>query len=195
MNDKHKTKDQFLLELTELRRQLEKCQKDRQRQTEEFEALAEKLRAATEHQMVQAERAAGALEFERRRFFEVLDRMPAHVSLLRPDHTFAFVNGEFVRRFGDPGSKRCYELMGRQSPCEECQGMEVFHTGTPVAWEWTSPAGRYYQNYHYPFTDVDGSPLVLEMGIDITERKQAEEILEARLKLLRLAESHSLEES
>ncbi len=140
----------------------------------EIDFLVFSLKDVTERR-----RAEEALEFERRRFFEVLERIPAHVSLLRQDHTFAFVNGEFVRRFGEPGAKRCHELMGRQHPCEECRGMQVFHTGAPVVWEWTSPAGRHYQNYHYPFTDVDGSPLVLEMGVDITERKQAEQELQA----------------
>jgi len=130
------------------------------------------------NEVTERRRAEEALEFERRRIFEVLERIPAHVSLLRPDYTFVFVNGEFVRRFGDPGSKRCYELIGRPSPCEECLGIQVFQTGNPMVWEWTSPAGRHYQNYHHPFIDVDGSPLVLEMGVDITERKRAERDLQ-----------------
>jgi two-component sensor histidine kinase len=31
--------------------------------------------------------------------------------------------------------------------------------------------------YNFPFTDVDGSPMILEMDFDITERKKAEDIL------------------
>jgi PAS domain S-box-containing protein len=29
--------------------------------------------------------------------------------------------------------------------------------------------------YNFPFTDVDGSPMILEMDFDITERRKAEE--------------------
>ena len=49
----------------------------------------------------------------------------------------------------------------------------------PHHWEWTGPDGRNYDIYDFPFTDTDGSPLILEMGIDITERKRAEEALRA----------------
>ncbi len=138
------------------------------------------LRLTNEHlrqEILVRRQAEEALGYERERLFAVLERIPAHVSLLRPDHTFAFVNGEFVRRFGDPGPKRCYEQMGRQDPCEECQAMAVFQKGEPVIWEWTAPDGKNYQIYDYPFIDVDGSPLALEMGVDITARKQAEEDL------------------
>ena len=46
-------------------------------------------------------------------------------------------------------------------------------------WEWTGPDGRNYDIYDFPFTDTDGSPLIMEMGIDITERKRAEAALRA----------------
>jgi PAS domain S-box-containing protein len=47
----------------------------------------------------------------------------------------------------------------------------------PHEWEWTGPDGHIYDVYDFPFTDSDGSTLILEMGIDITERKRAEEAL------------------
>jgi PAS domain S-box-containing protein len=119
--------------------------------------------------------AEEALKIEQQRLFAVLERIPAHVALLRPDHTLAYANGEFIRRFGEPGTKRCYELKEQQNPCAECQAMEVFHTEKPVVWEWTGADGNVYQMYDYPFIDVDGSPLVLEMGVDLTPRKRAEE--------------------
>ncbi|MCK9376780.1 MAG: PAS domain S-box protein [Syntrophobacterales bacterium] len=136
------------------------------------------LRFANEHlrQEIQVRRQTEeALGYERERLFAVLERIPAHVSLLRADHTFAFVNGEFVRRFGEPGPKRCYELLEQENPCKECQAMAVFQTGKPVIWEWAGPDGKNYQIFDYPFIDLDGSPLALEMGVDITARKQAEE--------------------
>ncbi len=50
----------------------------------------------------------------------------------------------------------------------------------------STPDGRVYQVYDYPFADVDGSPLVLEMGVDITARKKAEE---ARGRLIEILEA------
>jgi PAS domain S-box-containing protein len=54
----------------------------------------------------------------------------------------------------------------------------VLETQKPIAYEWTKPDGaRTYQLHNLPFSDIDGSPLVLSLGIDITERKHAEEAL------------------
>jgi PAS domain S-box-containing protein len=52
-------------------------------------------------------------------------------------------------------------------------------TNAPHHWEWTGPDGHIYDIYDFPFTDTDGSPLIMEMGIDITKRKKAEEALQA----------------
>jgi light-regulated signal transduction histidine kinase (bacteriophytochrome) len=53
--------------------------------------------------------------------------------------------------------------------------MMVLDTHEPQEREWTHRGERTYHTYDYPFADSDGSPLVLELGIDITERKKAEE--------------------
>ena len=130
----------------------------------------------------QAEQTA---EIDRQRLFAVLERMPAYVALLKPDYTIPFANREFVRRFGDPGNELCYEfLFGLKEPCENCKSHEVFQTKTPVIWEWAGPDGNTYQIYDYPFTDMDGSPLALEMGVDITTRKQAEDKLRRQTAML-----------
>lgn len=119
--------------------------------------------------------ASEALEFERRRFREVLDMLPAYVVLLTPDYRVPFANRFFAERFGTSNGRHCYEyLFGRNEPCEVCESFTVMRTHEPHRWEWTGPDGRNYDISDFPFTDADGSPLILEMGIDITERKQAE---------------------
>jgi len=121
-------------------------------------------------------RAEEALALERQRFLSVLETMPAYVALLAPDYTVPYANQEFVRRFGKAEEgQRCYEfLFGLQEPCPDCRTFKVLETNAPEQWEWLGPDGRIYAVYDYPFTDIDGSPLVLEMGVDITDRKQAE---------------------
>jgi len=36
--------------------------------------------------------------------------------------------------------------------------------------------GRVIDTYDFPFTDVDGSLMILKMGIDITEQKKQKKI-------------------
>ena len=50
-------------------------------------------------------------------------------------------------------------------------------TGRPHNWEWTLPDGRTFDINNFPFAAADGSPLILEMDIDITQRKNVEEEL------------------
>ena len=95
--------------------------------------------------------------------------------LLSPDYRVPFANRFFEERFGKSEGRRCYEyLFNRTEPCENCETFKVLKTNAPHRWEWTGPDGRNYDIHDFPFTDVDGSPLIMEVGLDITERKQAE---------------------
>ncbi len=53
-------------------------------------------------------------------------------------------------------------------------------TGRPHHWEVTTPEGAVIDAHDFPFTDVDGSPMVLEMDIDITEQRRNERALARR---------------
>ncbi|WP_291322685.1 PAS domain S-box protein [Desulfonatronospira sp.] len=118
-----------------------------------------------------------ALKHERERFFMLLETFPGFIYLQAPDYSVRYVNKFFMDQFGDPSGKHCYEVMwGRTAPCELCPTFKVFDTKTPQEWEWLhAPDGRSYAVHDYPFIDSDGTELVLEIGIDITRRKQAEE--------------------
>jgi PAS domain S-box-containing protein len=118
-----------------------------------------------------------ALDIERRRLFSLLDELPGSIYLQAPDYTIRFANRYFRERFGEPGERLCYELFyGTDKACEQCSTFKVFETKRPQRCEWFQESnGRTYDIYDYPFTDIDGTQLVLELGIDITERKQMEE--------------------
>ena len=127
-----------------------------------------------------------SLATERQRLFSLLDCLPALVYLQAPDYSISFSNQYFWKLFGKPKNRYCYDILnGLSIPCQECPTFQVFKTKEPQSWEWTSLDGYSYQLYTYPFTDIDGLPLVLVLGIDITERKQLEKEI-ARLDRLNL---------
>jgi PAS domain S-box-containing protein len=137
--------------------------------------------------------AEQALEAERRRLLSLLEELPAYVNLKAPDYSIKFANRFFRERFGDPKGRPCYQVMhGRNTPCEDCQVMQVLDTHEPREREWTHGGERSYHTYDYPFADSDGSPMVLELGIDISERKRAEAILQEQTRILEAFFAHTI---
>jgi PAS domain S-box-containing protein len=123
--------------------------------------------------------AEEALKAERQRFFSVLETLPPMICLLTPDYHVAFANRSFRERFGESQGRRCYDYcFGQSSPCEFCETYDVLKTGQPHHWEVDCPDGSVIDVYDFPFTDVDGTPMILEMDIDITEARRAKEAFE-----------------
>jgi PAS domain-containing protein len=128
---------------------------------------------------VQTALREAAFDADRQRLFALLNRLPVPICLKAPDYTIRFANHCFRERFGDPGAKPCYQvLFGLAQPCEQCGCASVMKERRPVEWERTFPDGTVYQLCDFPFIDVDGTELVLQLGIDITRRKEAENALE-----------------
>ena len=119
------------------------------------------------------------MKAEQKRLYDVLETMPVMVCLLTPDYHVSFANRSFREKFGEANGRHCYEYcFGRSEPCDFCETYNVLKTGKPHHWEITSPDGRsIIDAYDFPFTDTDGSPLILEMDIDITGRKKLDKKL------------------
>lgn len=136
------------------------------------------FRDITEHKQAEV-----TIATERKRFYSVLEQLPAYLVLLTPDYYVPFANRFFRERFGESWGRRCFEyLFGRNEPCENCETYQVLKTMSPQEWDWLGPDGRNYHVCDFPFTDVDGSTLIMEMGIDITELKLKEEALRAEIE-------------
>jgi signal transduction histidine kinase len=131
------------------------------------------------------------VEAERRRLRDLLNRLPAYLVLLSRDYGVPLANRFFEERFGKSEGRRCYEyLFRRTEPCENCESFTPFETGASHRWEWTGPDGRTYDIHDIPFKDTDGSQLVMEVGLDVTEVKQAQAALRReRQRLLDVLET------
>jgi len=130
--------------------------------------------------ITQRKHAEQAVEEERKRLFSLLDRLPAFVCLLAPDASIRFANRYFSEIVSTVAALEEYENMHADSGDAPGPLQEIFDTRSLSIWEWSCQStGRIYQMYGYPFQDIDGSPLVLELGIDITSSKRAQEALRA----------------
>ena len=144
--------------------------------------LNSRLQQRVEEQTLEIRKTYEAVISERQRLYDVLETLPVYLILLTPDHQVPFANRFFRERFGESHGERCYEyLFRRDEPCEICESFTALKTGAPHRWEWVGPDARTYDVYDFPFTDTNGSRLILEMGIDVTEQKRAEaELKEAK---------------
>lgn len=151
---------------------------ERKQAEEMLRRAHEELESRVQVRTKELEEANKTINAEKQRFYDVLEMLPAYVVLLTPDYYVPFANRFFRERFGSSGGRRCYEyLFENTGPCRTCETYTVMKTNAPHHWEWTGPDGRNYDIFDFPFKDTDGSPLIMEMGIDITKLKQAEKTL------------------
>jgi anti-anti-sigma factor len=182
----------FIFDITSKMKVLEVLQKSNEElelvvrnRTEELEQLNREL----QKEINQRQQIQQKLKKEQHQFNDVLENLPAYLVLLTQDYRVPFANRFFRERFGQSDGRLCFEfLFGRRKPCTNCESFKCLETMQPHEWEWMGPDGRIYHIYDIPFIGTDGSTLVLEMGIDITQRKDTEaelqkayDILEARV--------------
>ncbi|MGE5187708.1 MAG: PAS domain S-box protein [Betaproteobacteria bacterium] len=133
---------------------------------------------AAARDMTEHKKAEKSLLNERKRLFDVLETLPAMVCLLTRDHYVDFANRSFRHRFGESEGRHCYDYcFGNKEPCSFCESYTPLKTGKPHHWELKAPDGSVIDAHDFPFTDVDGTRKILEMDIDITERKRMEKQL------------------
>ncbi len=148
---------------------------ERRQSEESLRRLNATLGQRVAAQTVEIRRGLDATKAERQRLFDVLETLPPMICLLTPDYHVTFANRSFRERFGEANGRHCYEYCyGRSSPCEFCESYKVLETGQPHHWEVHVPDGTVIEAHDFPFTDADGSSLILEMDLDVTESRRAE---------------------
>ena len=134
----------------------------------------ESANQALQAKVTEKEEADKKVYLERQNLYNMLDFLPMAFHLQAPDYTVPFANKVFRERFGDPQKRLCHDLMHKRSkPCEVCTTFKVFEHGKDEITVWDAQDGRTYITVCAPFTDVDGSPLVMEMALDITDQENA----------------------
>ena len=154
---------------------------------EELEQRIEELeREVSEHLGLEEK-----IKAERKRLYSIFNLFPGLIYLQAPDYSIRFANRRFIEQYGEPKGRLCYEaIWNRKEPCENCPTFKVFDTKEPEVWESKHPTdGSAYLVFDYPFVDIDGSLLVLEISLDISERKMVEE--ERELLITELQEALS----
>jgi PAS domain-containing protein len=143
-------------------------EKEIRERTSELMNLNEKLNTEIAER-IEAEKASDA---EWKMFNDVLELMPAYIILLTSDYHVHYANRFFRERFGESGGRRCFEyLFNRTEPCEICETYKVLKENRTIKWDWSGPDNRIYSIYDFPFTASDGSTMIMEMGIDVTNLK------------------------
>lgn len=86
--------------------------------------------------------------------------------------------------------RHCFQVWrGRNAPCPECPVDKALKTGEPHTGETRAPDGSWWLLKGYPVKDADGRILgVVEVGMDVTERKRAAEIMLRQEKLSAVAD-------
>lgn len=137
-----------------------------------------------EHKIIEEKLKLSQARLERKKLYLLLDGLPAIIYLRDADYSIHFSNRHFWNVFERPRNKRCFEVMHhRQEPCEDCPANRVLSTKIPATWEELYPNDRIFEIYSYPFHDINDSPLVLQLLIDITSKKQYEQEMTRLSKL------------
>ncbi|THB66952.1 MAG: PAS domain S-box protein, partial [Desulfovibrio sp.] len=122
-------------------------------------------------------RSSEDLRREQQRQIFYMESLPGFVFLMGQGHEIRYANRSYKKLFGKGHSTGHAILHKEGEECPPCPPAAVLSTGVPRQWEWNLPQGRTFQAHAHPMTDTDGSAVVMVLGIDITDRKQAEEML------------------
>ncbi len=113
----------------------------------------------------------------------MLDGIPDIVGLQLPDHTIIRYNKAGYEILGlrpeEIQGRRCYEIIGRSSPCENCATTQaVLSKRKETVERYIPEVGRFMECTSNPVLDKKGEiELLIEVLHDITERKEAEKAL------------------
>ncbi len=122
-----------------------------------------------------------AIRVEHARLYSLLDELPFKVHLVDLNRRIVYANKAFTRAHPH-GAQTCHELIHEQErPCVPCRGLQALKSGQPMRFEQTAH-GRIFDVHKFPMQDLDGTPYLLDVRVDITDSRLAEERIRASLQ-------------
>jgi len=128
--------------------------------------------------LTQLRRTDEDLRREQQRQIFFMESLPGIVYHLYPDQTIRYANRYFRKYFGSPKGMRCKEALHcTGDSCAGCPPMDAMEMDRAVEWDWSDVKGRTFHLQCSPMTDSSGERMIMVLGIDITDRKRAEDAL------------------
>ncbi|MDG6244649.1 MAG: PAS domain S-box protein [Methanolobus sp.] len=127
----------------------------------------------------------------------MLDQLQDAVAFQNPDLTIMRYNKAGYELLNispeDVAGKKCYELIGREEECKDCQTKKALKSKRiETADRYVPELGKYIRATSNPILDDDGEiRFIVEQLQDITERKRAEEALKHSYNLLSYIIEHT----
>lgn len=166
---------------TGLRRPLELLFRDLKKTEEQLWSVLQDREAAVRERTAELSAAMSELEEQRKRLHTLMRVLPGFVVLVDENRRIRFANERFVSIFGPSEGRTCCEVVcGRSTTCTECPVPPLLAGSDTMDWERSTPDGHVYHIWGHAMKDVDGRPVVLELGLNVTERRRLEgEVLKA----------------
>jgi PAS domain S-box-containing protein len=145
-----------------------------------------------EQRIAERRQAEEALRESEQEKDAILNSMSEDVVYHDMEHRIVWANSVASKSVGltpdDLVGQHCYEMFHRRTkPCPGCPVLKARETGEPQAAEMTSPDGRTWFVRGYPVRHVTNVITgVVEVTLEITKRKRAEEALRRSENLLRM---------
>ncbi len=184
MDGPNKTAEEIMGEIQDLRQIIA----DFEAQDTALEDLKEELHREIEDH----KRANEELSEERNKLQAILGAMHSGVTIRRLDYTLTYQNDLITKIYGDRTGQKCYRVFeGKEQICEGCPVELAFKDGqshTSIR-ERVLPSGEttYWENTANPIKDASGKIVsCLEVNINITDSKKAEEALRKSKERFRL---------
>jgi len=170
-------------ELNKTRQELERAQQDLELKVKMRTADLNKANSDLQMEIAERRRTEQALNSSNERFITVLNSIEANIYVADMQTLeILFINKKMAAIFGnDLIGQPCWRAVRNQSePCTICTNDKLFDSnGQPTriyVWEYQNPkTKRWYINYDRAIRWTDGRYVKLQVGIDVTDRKLAEE--------------------
>jgi len=142
-----------------------------------LEEIAERRRAEAEAQSL------------RRRIEFVLEATRTGLDVIDADLNVRYIDPARRRLYGDPAGRKCYEYFcGRDTHCQDCGVRRALQTGQQVVSQRVFPGepDRPVEVISFPFHEGDGTRLVAQVSVDLSQRKllEAQTLRAQRLEAL-----------